>query len=659
MKKLVNYILSFLMMISFVVPFIPERVYALSSSFTYAYIDATDLSVRSCASENTNICPRLRDGEGDTIWLNRPRTVEVIGYEGAWSKIRFTYWGYTYEGFVYTHYLGGVKTYTLDQNYANTLRAKGFPESYVEKLCRLHAVHPNWNFEVLGGLDSLDTAVREERRPINKSLISTTDTNMLSSEPGAYSNGYYVQFEPGWYAASENAVRYYLDPRNFLDENSIFMFEQLSFNNSITEQVIQNMLNGTFMAGEFIYNNQTYTYARALLEAGRTKNVNPVHLAARIIQEQGTGGSRTAHMDGGDGQIYYNYFNFGASGSTAEAIYNGALNYAKASGWNNPYPAIMGAAEDLSDGYISGGQDTVYLQKFNVNGTIARYGYQYMANIQAPYSESYKSYRSYWNSGLIDLSFTFKIPVFADMPAGTIVPTTSSNNNLKSLSVSNASLVPAFDSSITEYKCYIISDTNKVNIQAEVADNKATVTGTGDVTISAGTTNAIVKVKAEDGSEKEYKIAIIKTESSSATPGDVANTVGLRVTDNNLSNFTIGKDVSEYITAIKNNFASSEVKVYDASDKEITKGTVATGQKIKIKNNNQEIIYNVVVYGDTNGDGKVSAQDFAKVKSHLLGATQLSGNSIYAADTNKDGKISAQDFAKIKSHLLGASQLQQ
>ena len=28
-------------------------------------------------------------------------------------------------------------------------------------------------------------------------------------------------------------------------------------------------------------------------------------------------------------------------------------------------------------------------------------------------------------------------------------------------------------------------------------------------------------------------------------------------------------------------------------------------------------------------------------------------------DTNKDGKISAQDFAKIKSHILGASKLQQ
>ena len=317
----------------------PEKVYAMTSSFTYAYINATDLSVRSCPSTDTNACPRLVDGEGDTIWLNRPRAVEVIGTEGSWSKIRFNYWGYTFEGFVYTEYLGNIKTYTLDQNYANTLRSKGFPESYIEKLCKLHAVHPNWNFEVVGNLDSLNTAVTEERKPLNKSLISTSDLNMLATDPGAYSNGNYIQFEPGWYAASESAVRYYLDPRNFLDDNSIFMFEQLSFNNNITESVIQSMLNGTFMAGSFTYNGQTYTYARALLEAGQSKNVNPVHLAARIIQEQGAGGSRTANMDGGDGQTYHNYFNFGASGSTAEAIYNGALNYAKRAGWNNPYPA--------------------------------------------------------------------------------------------------------------------------------------------------------------------------------------------------------------------------------------------------------------------------------------------------------------------------------
>lgn len=41
------------------------------------------------------------------------------------------------------------------------------------------------------------------------------------------------------------------------------------------------------------------------------------------------------------------------------------------------HTTIMGAAEEFINGYISGGQDTVYLQKFNVNGTMARYSCQY------------------------------------------------------------------------------------------------------------------------------------------------------------------------------------------------------------------------------------------------------------------------------------------
>ena len=37
------------------------------------------------------------------------------------------------------------------------------------------------------------------------------------------------QWEPGWAGASEETVRYYMDPRNFLNENDIFMFESLTY----------------------------------------------------------------------------------------------------------------------------------------------------------------------------------------------------------------------------------------------------------------------------------------------------------------------------------------------------------------------------------------------------------------------------------------------
>ena len=651
MKKFVKSLLCFVMLFYVIFAFYPYDVKAMSSSFTYAYIDATELSVRSCPSTNVSVCPRLTDREGDTIWLNRPRAVEVLGYDSDWARIKFSYWGYEYEGYIYTEYLGSITTYTLDNSYANTLRRKGFPESYIEKLCKLHAIHPNWDFEVLGGLDSLDTAVEGEYYYIGKNLVSTTDYSMLSTDPEAYQNGWFVEFEPGWYAASRSALRYYLDPRNFLDDNSIFMFEQLSYNENVSVDAVQGMLNGSFMAGEFVYNGEVYSYARAIVEAGRAKNVNPVHLAARILQEQGYGGSATACMDGGDGNYYYNYFNFGASGWSAEEIYAGALNYAKASGWNNPYYAIMGAADDLSRGYISGGQDTVYLQKFNVNGTIARYSYQYMANIQAPYSESYSSYVSYWRSGLINSSYVFKIPVFADMGETVILPELSSNNNLNSLTISNYNLSPEFDSGITTYNLVVGAKVDSISIDA-TADEKATIEGIGNITLDSDNINHVITVTAEDGSKKEYKINIVKEQVNTDSIDGIVSSEGLKTENDNISGFKLGTDVSSYVEKLKKDYSDITVKVLDSNDNEITSGLVSTGQRIVIEKDGNSKTYYVAVRGDANGDGKISISDYARVKAIILGKYNAVGCSYLASDANKDGKITISDYAKIKAYIL-------
>ena len=637
------------MMISLIAPFIPTRAYAMQTTYTYAYIDATGLSFRSCASDG---CSVLKDREGDGIYLNRPRTVEVIGYEGDWAKIRISFWGYEYEGYVFKEFLGNVKTYTLDQNYANSLKSKGFPESYVEKLCKLHAVHPNWNFEVLNTGVGLDEAVEAEYSTIYRNLTSTTDYSMRSSDPAAYVNGTYIQFEPGWYAASRSALKYYLDPRNFLDENSIFMFEQLSFSNYLTEDAVQKMLNGTFMAGSFTYNGQNYTYAKAIIDAGREKNINPAHLVARIIQEQGASGSGTANMDGGDGKTYHNYFNFGASGSDWETIRAGALSYAKASGWDNPYSALVGAAEDLSNGYIGSGQDTIYLQKFDVEGN-DKYWHQYMANIQAPYSESYRIYKSYWESNIVDNTYTFKIPVFSDMGGSTSISTLSNNNNLSTLTFNTGSLYPAFNSSITTYTLEVASNISTVTIGAQADHNKAKVEGLEEVKLTSSSTKKEIIVTSEDGSKRTYTITINKKDASKETSDDVVRYAGYKPSESNISGFSIGSSVDTIAKNIKNRYSGAEVKIYDSSNKEITNGTISTGQKISIKVNGIEKKYDVVVYGDTNGDGKIGISDYAKICDTILGKTNMSGAYNLAADTNHDGKIGIGDYAKVKDYILG------
>ncbi|WP_024834580.1 glycoside hydrolase family 11 protein [Ruminiclostridium josui] len=59
------------------------------------------------------------------------------------------------------------------------------------------------------------------------------------------------------------------------------------------------------------------------------------------------------------------------------------------------------------------------------------------------------------------------------------------------------------------------------------------------------------------------------------------------------------------------------------------------------------------VKGDLNADGSVNALDFAALKSHLIGATKLSGTPLSNADVNGDGQVDALDFALMKKLILG------
>ena len=61
----------------------------------------------------------------------------------------------------------------------------------------------------------------------------------------------------------------------------------------------------------------------------------------------------------------------------------------------------------------------------------------------------------------------------------------------------------------------------------------------------------------------------------------------------------------------------------------------------------------MIIKGDVNGDGKITAEDLMLVRAHLLGNITLGGDAFVAADTNNDGLISTSDMANIRFHLLG------
>lgn len=166
------------------------------------------------------------------------------------------------------------------------------------------------------------------------------------------------------------------------------------------------------------------TYAEAFMRAGQTSLVSPYHLAARVIQEVGSKGSGSTSGNYGSYPGIYNFYNIGAYAGS-DPISNG-LKWASASTendvylrpWNNQYKSIVGGAIYIGKSYINAGQNTLYLQKFDVesnyNGT---YWHQYMGNIQAPVSESSTVYKNYSNMSMLDNSFTFVIPYYNNMPS--------------------------------------------------------------------------------------------------------------------------------------------------------------------------------------------------------------------------------------------------
>ena len=334
-NKMVKKFILFLSFMMVILPVIQvKNVYAQTETYTRGVVKGNDVSVRTGAGTNYGL---VKTDTGGSIYLSSPESVEVLGSTNGWYKIKFLYSGFLYTGYINVSYLT-TTTVTIDNNYKNSLITRGFPESYAKKLAILHALHPNWQFEISKTGLNFSDVVQGEAYPVNKNLINSSNSSLRSTEDGAYMNGVYTQYGTGWYAASKQTIGYFIDPRNFLDEGHVFMFELLSYNKDMHKaEVIQQILNSSFMQGAYSYNGANWTFANTFMQAAATHNVSPVHLASRALQEQGKTGSVLSLGKGYNGNYvgYYNFFNIGASGNNDYDIIMNGLKYAYNRGWNS------------------------------------------------------------------------------------------------------------------------------------------------------------------------------------------------------------------------------------------------------------------------------------------------------------------------------------
>lgn len=374
-----------------------------------------------------------------------------------------------------------------------------FPESYKTYLRELHQKHPKWQFQpLLTGLDWSE-AVEAENKP-NQSLVTNAQgyTDIFKSRESAdynSSTNTFIQKDAGFVRANKLAVSYYMDPRNFLFDEAVFQFEKLSFDSSTTVEEVESVIAGSFMANKKIeyYNSAgklvktNEKYSKVIYDAGKTYDVNPCFLASKIINEVGSRGSASVQGTNKNYPGLYNFYNIGAYDG-GNAIEKG-LKYAGSGTtyqrpWNSPKKAINGGAQFIAASYIAKGQNTSYLQRFNVNPKSAytKYTHQYMTNLAGAASPAYNTYRSYYVNGLLDGKYIFQIPVFNNMPA--------SENTSGEISLADG-----------------CNQTAKVNTACNLRTGPSTAYSKVGITVPLGT---YVQILATERTDSTYHDSIIR-----------------------------------------------------------------------------------------------------------------------------------------------------
>lgn len=463
---------------------------------------------------------------------------------------------------------------------------KKFPYEYQQKIEELHKIYPNALFVVQ---DKFFNWKRQTEIPVSwnsmfnsqkgeRSLIqSSVQDSYKTDKCGQTSNGRCV-----WSYASDEAISYYLNPYNFLNEKNIFMFESLYSKSYHTKEGVEKILEGSFMANKNCPGSDK-TYAEVILEAGEKNNVSPYMLASRLIQEQGRNGSSSlisGTYEGANGELkgYYNYFNIQASGNTDQAVIEnglkcakGTLNYCSGNNWDSPYASIVGGSKfvykkyvGINDTYGAKGQMTLYLQKWDPYGPQLG-GHQYMQNIQAPVSESITTFNSYASyPDYKNYSYVFYIPIYEGAP------------------------------------------------------------------------NTKMKVSKID---------------------DILLNNKLKINDNYLSGISINTSQDTFESNLKKE--NSNISVVFEKNSNNDSNNLASGDKITIKLDGETKEYEVVIYGDVNGDGSIKASDYVLIKKNIMETNILQNAYLKAADVNKDGNVKASDYVLIKNHIMGTYNISQ
>lgn len=116
--------------------------------------------------------------------------------------------------------------------------------------------------------------------------------------------------------------------------------------------------------------------------------------------------------------------------------------------------------------------------------------------------------------------------------------------------------------------------------------------------------------------------------------------------------FSAGSKISSLYTNFSNPAEHIRVVTSDGTVISDRNRLLGTGMKLQLYNSNLRDQKEIIIRGDVNGDGQISALDLLQVKQHLLGRNRLQTASYEAGKINGQEQVTALDLLQMKKHLL-------
>ncbi len=180
--------------------------------------------------------------------------------------------------------------------------------------------------------------------------------------------------------------------------------------------------------------------------------------------------------------------------------------------------------------------------------------------------------------------------------SATIAAPKSTDNALKMLTLSNATLSPAFDPDVTSYTAEVPFDVSELDIKIACNDGSAKAEVNSPTLIPGGTTKVTVTVTAENGAERTYTISVKRAQDPNYVPSSNNNLASIEV-EGFLLSPVFDPELLSYVIWLP--YETESVSISCTPEDQLASAVVIGGENLAAGQDNEIQIVCAAENGDT------------------------------------------------------------